>query len=65
VSQISGEEEIDRTARLRQRDRRGVALFDRSRHRPLFGPKEAKRRFTRAERDAWLQSRGVMLVGIS
>jgi hypothetical protein len=63
VSQISGEEEIDRTARLRQRGRRGVALF--SRHRPLFGPKEAKRRFTRAERDAWLQSRGVMLVGIS
>ena len=30
---------------------------------PLFGPKEAKRRFTRAEMDAWLQSRGVMLVG--
>ena len=27
------------------------------------GPKEAKRRFTRAEMDAWLQSRGVMLVG--
>ena len=32
---------------------------------PLFGPKEAKRRFTRAEMDAWLRSRGVMLVRIS
>jgi len=32
---------------------------------PLFGPKEAKRRFTRAEMDAWLQSRGVRLVGAS
>jgi tRNA-splicing ligase RtcB (3'-phosphate/5'-hydroxy nucleic acid ligase) len=29
----------------------------------MFGRKEAKRRFTRAEMDAWLQSRGVMLVG--
>ena len=29
----------------------------------LFGRKEAKRRFNRAEMDAWLQSRGVMLVG--
>jgi len=29
------------------------------------GPKEAKRRFTRAEMDAWLQSRGVRLVGAS
>ena len=29
----------------------------------LFGRKEAKRRFTRAEMDAWLQSRGVTLVG--
>jgi tRNA-splicing ligase RtcB len=29
----------------------------------LFGRKEAKRRFTRAEMDAWLQERGVMLVG--
>jgi tRNA-splicing ligase RtcB len=29
----------------------------------LFGRKEAKRRFTRAEMDAWLQSRGVMLIG--
>lgn len=29
----------------------------------LFGRKEAKRRFTRQEMDAWLQSRGVVLVG--
>src|SRR5438309_993900 len=29
----------------------------------LFGRKEAKRRFTHAEMDAWLQQRGVMLVG--
>ena len=29
----------------------------------LFGRKEAKRRFTRAEMDAWLQQRGVTLVG--
>ena len=29
----------------------------------LFGRKEAKRRFTRQEMDAWLQSRGVTLVG--
>jgi tRNA-splicing ligase RtcB len=29
----------------------------------LFGRKEAKRRFTRAEMDAWLQSCGVTLVG--
>jgi|SRR5882724_8009403 len=29
----------------------------------LFGRKEAKRRFTRAEMDAWLQERGVTLVG--
>ena len=29
----------------------------------LFGRKEAKRRFTRAEMDAWLENRGVMLVG--
>ena len=29
----------------------------------LFGRKEAKRRFTKAEMDAWLQSRGVMLIG--
>ncbi len=29
----------------------------------LFGRKEAKRRFARAEMDAWLQSRGVTLVG--
>lgn len=29
----------------------------------LFGRKEAKRRFTRAEMDRWLQSRGVMLIG--
>jgi tRNA-splicing ligase RtcB (3'-phosphate/5'-hydroxy nucleic acid ligase) len=29
----------------------------------LFGRKEAKRRFTRAEMDAWLQSRGVTLMG--
>lgn len=28
-----------------------------------FGRKEAKRRFTRAEMDAWLQERGVMLAG--
>ena len=28
-----------------------------------FGRKEAKRRFTRAEMDAWLQERGVTLVG--
>ncbi len=28
-----------------------------------FGRKEAKRRFTRVEMDAWLQSRGVTLVG--
>jgi tRNA-splicing ligase RtcB len=29
----------------------------------LFGRKEAKRRFTRAEMDQWLKERGVMLVG--
>jgi tRNA-splicing ligase RtcB len=29
----------------------------------LFGRKEAKRRFTREEMNAWLQQRGVMLVG--
>jgi tRNA-splicing ligase RtcB len=29
----------------------------------LFGRKEAKRRFSRSEMDAWLQSRGVTLVG--
>lgn len=29
----------------------------------LFGRKEAKRRFTRAQMDEWLQSRGVTLVG--
>jgi tRNA-splicing ligase RtcB len=29
----------------------------------LFGRKEAKRRFTKAEMDAWLQSPGVTLVG--
>jgi tRNA-splicing ligase RtcB (3'-phosphate/5'-hydroxy nucleic acid ligase) len=29
----------------------------------LFGRKEAKRRFTKAEMDAWLQRRGVILVG--
>ena len=29
----------------------------------LFGRKEAKRRFTRAEMDSWLQSRGVTLIG--
>jgi tRNA-splicing ligase RtcB (3'-phosphate/5'-hydroxy nucleic acid ligase) len=29
----------------------------------LFGRKEAKRRFTRAEMDAWLQERGVTLLG--
>ncbi len=29
----------------------------------LFGRKEAKRRFSRAEMDAWLQRRGVTLVG--
>jgi tRNA-splicing ligase RtcB len=29
----------------------------------MFGRKEAKRRFTRAEMDEWLQSRGVTLVG--
>jgi len=29
----------------------------------MFGRKEAKRRFTRAQMDAWLQSRGVTLVG--
>jgi tRNA-splicing ligase RtcB len=29
----------------------------------LFGRKEAKRRFTRVEMDAWLQRRGVMLAG--
>ena len=29
----------------------------------LFGRKEAKRRFTRAEMDRWLQKRGVVLVG--
>ena len=29
----------------------------------LFGRKEAKRRFTRAEMDQWLQSRGVTLIG--
>ena len=29
----------------------------------LFGRKEAKRRFTRAEMDEWLQDRGVTLVG--
>lgn len=29
----------------------------------LFGRREAKRRFVREEMDAWLQSRGVTLVG--
>jgi len=29
----------------------------------LFGRKEAKRRFTKAEMDAWLQRRGVLLAG--
>jgi tRNA-splicing ligase RtcB len=29
----------------------------------LFGRSEAKRRFSRVEMDAWLQSRGVTLVG--
>src|SRR4051812_35085005 len=29
----------------------------------LFGRKDAKRRFTRAEMDSWLQSRGVTLIG--
>ncbi len=29
----------------------------------LFGRKEAKRRFSRAQMDAWLRDRGVMLVG--
>jgi tRNA-splicing ligase RtcB len=29
----------------------------------LFGRKEAKRRFTRAEMDAWLVARGVVLIG--
>jgi tRNA-splicing ligase RtcB len=29
----------------------------------LFGRKEAKRRFTRAQMDAWLQERGVTLIG--
>lgn len=29
----------------------------------LFGRKESKRRFTRAEMDTWLQSRGVTLIG--
>ena len=29
----------------------------------LFGRKEAKRRFTRAEMDGWLQARGVALIG--
>src|SRR3954471_23133747 len=29
----------------------------------LFGRREAKRRFTRAEMDGWLQSRGVTLIG--
>ncbi len=29
----------------------------------LFGRKEAKRRFTQAEMDAWLQKRGVLLAG--
>jgi tRNA-splicing ligase RtcB len=29
----------------------------------LFGRKEAKRRFARAEMDAWLQTRGVYLIG--
>jgi tRNA-splicing ligase RtcB len=29
----------------------------------LFGRKEAKRRFGRAEMDAWLQARGVTLIG--
>ena len=29
----------------------------------LFGRREAKRRFTREEMDAWLKQRGVVLVG--
>jgi tRNA-splicing ligase RtcB len=29
----------------------------------MFGRKEAKRRFARAEMDAWLERRGVMLAG--
>jgi tRNA-splicing ligase RtcB len=31
--------------------------------RRLFGRKEAKRRFTRAEMEVWLKSRGVTLIG--
>src|SRR5262249_48166117 len=30
---------------------------------PLFGRKEAKRRFTREQMDRWLQDRGVTLIG--
>ena len=29
----------------------------------MFGRKEAKRRFNRAEMDSWLQKRGVNLIG--
>lgn len=29
----------------------------------MFGRREAKRRFARAEMDQWLQSRGVTLIG--
>jgi tRNA-splicing ligase RtcB (3'-phosphate/5'-hydroxy nucleic acid ligase) len=29
----------------------------------LFGRKEAKRRFARADMDAWLRDRGVVLIG--
>jgi tRNA-splicing ligase RtcB len=35
-------------------EKQGFALFDRPRRRPLFGRKEAKRRFTRKQMDAWL-----------
>ncbi len=45
MSQISGEEEIDRTARLRQRGRRGVALFDRSQRRPPVRPQGSQASF--------------------
>jgi len=38
-------------------------VYSTSRRGRLFGRKQAKRRFARAEMDAWLQSRGVTLVG--
>jgi hypothetical protein len=39
-----------------------IALLDRARARRLFGWKETKRHFTRAEMDDWLKERSVTLI---